>query len=271
MTLPRPRLMATIVAALTVMITACSPPESRRTDPGSASSLGDAATVDDLAAVSPALQRYRDQAVDEDLWKRPGLSPHDRGLVTVSALITGNQTAEMPHYFTRALEVGLTAAELSETITHLAFYAGWPNAMSAVNAARQVFTERGIGVDQLPAAEPDLLALDQPAEAQRESQNQQSYGAIAPGVLHYTTDILFRDLWLRPALAPRDRSLVTVSALVASGQVAQITYHLNRALDNGLTVAQAGEALTQLAFYAGWPKVFTALPVVKDVIESRPR
>jgi 4-carboxymuconolactone decarboxylase len=64
---------------------------------------------------------------------------------------------------------------------------------------------------------------------------------------------------------------VTVSALVASGQVAQITYHLGRALDNGLTPAQAEEALTQLAFYAGWPKVFTALPIVKDAIENRPR
>jgi 4-carboxymuconolactone decarboxylase len=68
----------------------------------------------------------------------------------------------------------------------------------------------------------------------------------------------------------RDRSLVTVSALVATGQVAQLTYHLNRAMDNGLTKAQASEVMTQLAFYAGWPNVFTALPVVKDVLEKRP-
>ena len=83
--------------------------------------------------------------------------------------------------------------------------------------------------------------------------------------------MLFRDLWLRPALAPRDRSLVTVSALVAAGQVAQIPYHLNRAMDNGLTKAQASEVLTQLAFYAGWPNVFSALPVAKDVFAKRPR
>jgi 4-carboxymuconolactone decarboxylase len=63
---------------------------------------------------------------------------------------------------------------------------------------------------------------------------------------------------------------VTVSALVATGQVAQLTYHLNRAMDNGLTKAQASEVMTQLAFYAGWPNVFTALPVVKDVLEKRP-
>ena len=79
---------------------------------------------------------------------------------------------------------------------------------------------------------------------------------MAPGVVHYTGELLFRDLWLRPALTPRDRSLVTISVLIASGQVAQITYQLNRAMDNGLTKAQASEVLTQLAFYAGWPNVF---------------
>ena len=87
--------------------------------------------------------------------------------------------------------------------------------------------------------------------------------------MQYTTDVLFRDLWLHPDLAPRDRSLVTVSALIASGQVAQITYHLNRAMDNGLTQAQAGEVIGHLAFYAGWPNAFSALPVAKSVFESR--
>jgi 4-carboxymuconolactone decarboxylase len=81
---------------------------------------------------------------------------------------------------------------------------------------------------------------------------------------------LFRELWLRPGLAPRERSMVTVTALVASGQTAQITYHLHRAMDNGLTESEAGEMLTQLAFYAGWPNVFSALPVFKDVFAKRP-
>jgi 4-carboxymuconolactone decarboxylase len=94
--------------------------------------------------------------------------------------------------------------------------------------------------------------------------------AVAPGIVQYTTDLLFRDLWLRPDLAPLDRSLVTVSALAANGQVAQISYHLNRAMDNGLTQTQAAEMVTQLAFYAGWPHAFSALPVLKDVFEKRP-
>ena len=62
-----------------------------------------------------------------------------------------------------------------------------------------------------------------------------------------------------------------MSALIASGQVAQIAYHLNRAMDNGLTQTQAAEMVTHLAFYAGWPNAFSALPVLKDVFEKRPR
>lgn len=72
-----------------------------------------------------------------------------------------------------------------------------------------------------------------------------------------------------PRPCPRDRSLITVSALIATGQVAQLGAHLNRAMDNGLTQREASEMLTQLAFYAGWPNVFTAVPVVNEVFAGR--
>jgi 4-carboxymuconolactone decarboxylase len=133
-----------------------------------------------------------------------------------------------------------------------------------------VFAERKIGADQFAAASPSPLPLDKEAEAKRATNVEQQFGNFAASVVQYTTDVLFRDLWLRPDLAPRDRSLVTVSALIANGQIAQISYHLNRAMDNGLTQTQAAEMVTQLAFYAGWPNAFSALPVVKDVLEKRP-
>jgi 4-carboxymuconolactone decarboxylase len=143
--------------------------------------------------------------------------------------------------------------------------------MSAGAVAKDAFAERKIGTDQLPASSPKPLPLDEAAEARRETLVREQFGTVAPGVVQYTTDILFRDLWLRPDLAPRDRSLVTVSALIASGQVAQMPYHLNRAMDNGLTREQAGEVLTHLAFYVGWPNVFSAMPVAKEVFDKRAR
>jgi 4-carboxymuconolactone decarboxylase len=226
---------------------------------------------EDLNMVAPALEKYTQDRLLGQLWKRPGLSARDRSIVTLAVLITRNQAIDMPYYVALALENGVKPREISEIITHLAFYSGWENAMSAAASTKDVFAGRGIKADKLPAASPKLLALNEAAEAQRASRNEQQFGAVAPGVLQYTTDLLFRDLWLRPDLAPRDRSLVTVSALVASGQVAQMPYHLNRAMDNGLTQAEASEVFTQLAFYTGWPNVFSALPVAKDVFEKRSR
>jgi 4-carboxymuconolactone decarboxylase len=206
-----------------------------------------------------------------EVWKRPDLSTRDRGLVTVAALIARNQTVELPRYLELALDSGVKPQEISEVITHLAFYSGRGNALAAAGIARQVFAKRRIGTGALPPAAPTLLPLDEAAEARRAANVQQQFGAVAPGLVQYTTDVLFRDLWLRPDLAPRDRSLVTVSALIASGQVAQVPFHLNRAMDHGLTQAQAGEVITHLAFYAGWPSAFSALPVAKEVFETRPR
>jgi 4-carboxymuconolactone decarboxylase len=177
----------------------------------------------------------------------------------------------MPSYINLALDNGVKPREISEIITHLAFYSGWANAMSAVAFAKDVFAERKIGPDQLPAASGPLLPLDEAAEAQRATRVGEQFGAAFPGMVQNTTDILFRDLWLRPDLAPRDRSLVTISALIASGQMAQLAGHLNRAMDNGLTQAQAAEVITHLAFYVGWPNAFSAMPVAKDVFEKRPK
>lgn len=226
---------------------------------------------DEIGLVAPGLEKYTTGRVFGEVWKRPGLTPRDRSLITVAALIARNQAIEMPYYLGLALDNGVKPGEIAEVITHLAFYSGLPNAMTAVAAAKDIFAARRIAADQLPAASPPLLPLDEAAEAQRAERVGQQFGAVAPGVVQYTTDILFRDLWLRPDLAPRDRSLVTVSALIAAGQVAQMPYHLNRAMDNGLTQPQAAEVLTHLAFYVGWPNVFSALPVAKDVFDKRGR
>lgn len=258
-----------IAIALIVLMAGGCTQEVAMTSQSQPNRFPSAPTPADIQSVSPSLEHYRHTTVEGDLWKRPGLSPRDRSIVTLAALIARNQASEMPRWIAFALDHGVKPSEVSEIVTHLAFYSGWPNAMSAVAAAKEVFAERGIGPDQLPLAAPALLPLDEAAEAQRASSVQASFGAVAPGVVQYTTDVLFRDLWLRPALAPRDRSLVTVSALIATGQVAQVPYHLNRAMDHGLTREQASEVLTHLAFYSGWPCVFSALPVVKDVFEKR--
>lgn len=223
----------------------------------------------DIQSVSPALAAYTETKLLGEVWKRPGLSPRDRSLVTVAALIARNQTVEMPYHFRRALDNGVRPSELSEIVFHLAFYSGWPNAMAAVVIAKDIFAERGIRTDQLPAVSPKLLPMDPAAEQKRAARVATDVGPVSPGLVDYTGSLLFHDLWLRPDLAPRDRSLVTLSALVAAGQSAQISFHLNKAMDSGLTQSQASEVLTLLAFYVGWPNAMSAVPVVKAVFDSR--
>src|SRR5437879_1125470 len=171
--------------------------------PSAQTKVGPRRAPSDIGTVAPALEKYTQERLLGDVWKRPGLSARDRSIVTFAVLIARNQTIEMPYYLNLALDNGVKPREISEIITHLAFYSGWANAVSAVAAAKEVFAQRQIGTDELPAASPRLLALDQAAEAQRASRVGEQFGKVAPGIVQYTTDVLFRDLWLRPDLAPR--------------------------------------------------------------------
>lgn len=160
-----------------------------------------------------------------DLWEREGLSARDRSLVTIANMIVSSQTTELPFYVSKALDDGVEPREISETVRHLAFYSGWENAMAAVSAIEPVFRNRDIDASLLPAANPDLLPLDEAAEEARAQMVESNFGEVSPGVVEKTADVLFRDLWLRPDPEPRDRSLITFIALVSSGQVQQIPYH----------------------------------------------
>jgi 4-carboxymuconolactone decarboxylase len=94
-----------------------------------------------FADVAPGLAAYTDEVLFGDMWKRPGLSQRDRSLITVATLVALYRINELPFHFKRALDNGVTREELGELITHLAFYAGWPTAASAVPIARKVFAE----------------------------------------------------------------------------------------------------------------------------------
>ncbi|HZD00776.1 MAG TPA: carboxymuconolactone decarboxylase family protein [Actinomycetes bacterium] len=96
---------------------------------------------------------------------------------------------------------------------------------------------------------------------------QQMIGDFAPKLVELTDEVLFGDIWERPGLSKRDRSLVTVTALVALYRTDQITFHLRRALENGLTKDELIEAITHLAFYTGWPNAMTAITTLKPIIE----
>jgi 4-carboxymuconolactone decarboxylase len=113
-----------------------------------------------------------------------------------------------------------------------------------------------------PAA-PDAALADQPTRAQR------LIGDFSPKLVQLTDEVLFGDVWARPQLSQRDRSLVTISALIAMNRPDQLRSHLARARDNGVTEDEIVESITHLAFYAGWPSAITAVTVAKEVFERK--
>jgi 4-carboxymuconolactone decarboxylase len=260
------KLLAATIASLVLIASSAQAQESKGM-PTSRSTV----EREDVRSVAPALDNYTQDRLLGEVWKRPGLTARDRSIVTLAALIARSQTTEMPTYLGMALDNDVKPNEISEIITHLAFYSGRGNAMAAIAITKETFAQRKIEVGQRPSVSATPLPLNEAAEADRAKRVGEQFGAVFPGVVQYTTDVLFRDLWLRPGLAPRDRSLITVSSLIASGQVAQLSGHLNIGMNNGLTQGELTEAITHLAFYVGWPNVFSAMPVAKDVFEKRTR
>jgi 4-carboxymuconolactone decarboxylase len=100
-------------------------------------------------------------------------------------------------------------------------------------------------------------------------QHVRGYERTVPKLAQLGRDVLFGDVWERPELSKRDRSLITVAALVASYRPQQMHFHMNRALDNGVTKDEIVELVTHLAFYAGWPSAVTAAEVLGEVLHAR--
>jgi 4-carboxymuconolactone decarboxylase len=210
--------------------------------------------------VSPGLATLTDDVLFGDVWGRPDLSPRDRSLVTVSVLIATGKSAQLTGHLGRALNNGVQPIEASGLLAHLAIYSGWPNAVSALEVFDQVYTTRKIDTAALRAVGPRLPAAA--SDAVRANAVNEQLGAVAPKFVQLTNDVVFDDLWRRSDLSPRDRSLVTIAALAAMGDDDQLDLYLRRGLESGLTRAQITEALTHLAFYAGWSKATKAIAAV---------
>ena len=113
------------------------------------------------------------------------------------------------------------------------------------------------------------VATTAPAATGTATPAQRLIGDFSPKLVQLTDDVLFGDVWARPQLSPRDRSLVTISALIAMNRPDQLRPHLVRARDNGVTQEEIVESITHLAFYAGWPSAITAVTVAKEVFEGK--
>ncbi len=122
------------------------------------------------------------------------------------------------------------------------------------------------GDPTLPDHEPIVpTPADQQDIARPVSHVQQVYGEVAPDFARYSEEVLFGDMWQRPELSARERSLLTIAVLVAGRHTGQLPYHINLARQNGMTDTELAAAMTHLAFYAGWPAAAAGLLVLKEL------
>lgn len=123
------------------------------------------------------------------------------------------------------------------------------------------------GISTMANAQSQTLAASD-TTAKQPSRAQQLYGDIAPKMAELTDNVLYGDIWERPGLSKRDRSLITITALIALNRPDQLRSHINIGLQNGLTKDEIIETITHMAFYSGWPSAVSSLAIAKEVFQK---
>ena len=210
---------------------------------------------------APYLGQVRNTYVYGDIWERPGLSARDRSMITVAVNQALYATYELRLHMGRALDNGVTQAEISEIIAHTLWYSGFPTGVNAARVAAEVFEERG-----LPARPPGASSRQPPVDPELEFP-----GAFqqTPYLADLLNQVVYAETWKREELSPRDRSMITVAVGAAMYASSEVRYHSGRALDNGVTQEELAEIITHVAFYSGFPTAVNAARVLADVYTAR--
>ncbi len=210
---------------------------------------------------APYLGQIRNTYVYGDLWERPGLSARDRSMITVAVTQAIYATNELRLHMGRALDNGVTQAEISEIIAHVLWYSGFPTGVNAARVAAEVFEERG-----LPNTPPGASPRQAPTDPDLEFP-----GAFpqTPYLRDLLNQVVYAETWRRPELSPRDRSMITVAVGTALYASSEVRYHVGRALDNGVTQDEIAEIITHVTFYSGFPTGVNAARVTAEVLTAR--
>lgn len=220
-----------------------------------------------------------------EVWSRPGLSRRDRSLVVISMLAALAREVELRAHVSGGLNHGLTPTEIDEIFLQIGAYAGLPIALTGAAIASEVYSERaaeaGGSHRPAPLEEKDparrradgldvlrtLLGLPELDARRVEAQILESEGAMGELVMDYA----FGDVWSRPQLSRRDRSLVVISVLAATNMKHELEIHLQGALRHGVTPSEIEEMLLMLVVYGGFPRAIDASHVARAVFARNPQ
>ena len=237
--------------------------------------LGEAVAAQTEGEQDPILGPYYQLSIEHaygGVWSRPGLGLKERSLVTVAALVALGRAVRLARHLEGALNTGWTPTELREACLHLTAYAGFPAAGDALQVLSEVVRRRGEVVG--PANAGDVAGLT-PAEVRRRvlgdawaDRTQNEPDPILAPIWAYSIEHAWGAVWVRPGLTLKQRSLVTVSALVALARRDELRLHLRGGLNTGWTPEELREACLHVAAYAGVPTAIAALHVLSEVVRG---
>ncbi len=210
---------------------------------------------------APYLGQIRNAVVYGDIWERPGLSLRDRSMITIAVNQALYATYELRLHLGRALDNGVSQAEIAEIIAHVMWYAGFPTAVNAARVAGEVFEERG-----LPQVPPGASPRQPPANPEIEFPGAYPQ---TPYLRDLLNQLVYAETWNRQELSPRDRSMITVAVGTALYASSEVRYHIGRALTNGVTQDEIAEVITHVTFYSGFPTGVNAARIAAEVFTAR--
>ena len=193
---------------------------------------------------APYLRDLLNQVLYAETWKRTELSPRDRSMITVAVGTALYASSEVRYHVGRALNNGVTQDEISEIITHVTFYSGFPTGVNASRVAAGVFEARDLPV-----------------------KNGRFPGA--PYLEDLIDGLVYGETWSRSQLSVRDRSLATIAVTLAGYQSDQLRVHLQRGLDNGVTPQEISELIAHVTLYSGFPTGVNASRMFADILRER--
>lgn len=207
-----------------------------------------------------------------DIWTRPGLSRRDRSLVVITILTTLNQLNQLGVHVKGGLNHGLTQTEVEEIMVQLSAYAGFPRAIDGMNTARAAMAEHQ-GVDELPPSptappkDDGRRSADARAVMADLTANQPPGGiGVDMGAFTGTAGRwAFGEIWSRDELPRRDRSLVVCATLVTQDKPTELRFHLQAALNNGVTLEELEEIMITVIGYVGFPTAVEGFRALREI------
>jgi 4-carboxymuconolactone decarboxylase len=200
------------------------------------------ASIDMLNELSPEFAKLTENILFKDIWNRPGLSARDKSLITIVVLVATNRIDQLEPYINLGLKNGLSQKEIQAAMIHIAFFIELP---SELKGLKPILKSPKAAMDELKQLSPEFGKL--------------------------TEEAIYKDIWSRPGLSARDKSLITIAVLVATNKPLQAQSNMKLGLYNGLTKTEIEAAIIHIAFYAGWPSAVSGLQwfkVVKDTPEE---